>query len=84
MALNIKNSVAEQLAKELAEATGESLTQAVIDALRRRLVEVRGVSGRRDILAEVATLQAFVRTLPVLDPRRAESILEYDAHGLPT
>ena len=37
MALNIKHTEADRLARELAERTGESITQAVIVALRQRL-----------------------------------------------
>jgi antitoxin VapB len=39
--MNIKNEEACRLARELAELTGESLTTAVTEALRERLVQVR-------------------------------------------
>ena len=42
MSLNIKNPEAHRLARELAEATGESMTSAVTEALRERLERVRG------------------------------------------
>lgn len=41
MSLNIKNSETYRLAKELAAATGESMTEAVTVALRERLARVR-------------------------------------------
>ena len=41
MSLNIKNPEAHRLARELAEATGGTLTDAVTEALRDRLDEVR-------------------------------------------
>ncbi len=41
MSLNIKNEDAHRLARELAEATGESMTLAVSEALRERLERVR-------------------------------------------
>ncbi len=37
MALNIKHPEADRLARELAARTGETITQAVLNALRERL-----------------------------------------------
>lgn len=37
MSLNIKSDEAHQLARQLADATGESMTKAVVVALRERL-----------------------------------------------
>ncbi len=41
MQLHIKNESAHQMAKELAELTGESMTDAVIHALEDNLAEER-------------------------------------------
>ena len=41
MSLNIKNAETYRLVRELAEATGESLTEAVGNAVRERLERVR-------------------------------------------
>ena len=41
MSLNLKNPETHQLAKELAALTGESMTQAVTEAVRERLERVR-------------------------------------------
>lgn len=38
---------------------------------------------REQLQAQVADIQAFVRTLPDRDVRSADEILGYDAHGLP-
>ncbi len=45
MALSIKNDEAERLARQLAAATGESVTRAVSVALRERLERVNGRQG---------------------------------------
>jgi antitoxin VapB len=37
MSLNLKSDEAHRLARELADATGESMTAAVIEAMRERL-----------------------------------------------
>ncbi|ETW92384.1 MAG: hypothetical protein ETSY1_43895 [Candidatus Entotheonella factor] len=41
MKLDIKNQEASQLARELAELTGETLTRAVTEALRERLTHLK-------------------------------------------
>ena len=42
MSLNIKHPEADRLARELAEKTGETITEAVINALRDRLAREEG------------------------------------------
>ena len=42
MAISIRNPRAEQLAREVAVASGENLTQAIIHALEERLERLRG------------------------------------------
>lgn len=83
MALNIKNPVAERLAQELARETGESLTDAVIVALRERLEARRRRQHPRRLLDDVAELQALVAAQPDRDTRSADEIIGYDAFGLP-
>ena len=46
MALSIKDPEADRLAREVAKATGESLTTAVVQSLRERLARVRRMRGR--------------------------------------
>ncbi|MGI8938102.1 MAG: type II toxin-antitoxin system VapB family antitoxin [Iamia sp.] len=80
MALSIKSDEADELARELARVTGESLTKAVTESLRERLDRER--RGRRpDLLELVAEIQAEVARLPVLDDRPADEILGYNEHG---
>jgi antitoxin VapB len=83
MALNIKNPETERLAHLLADATGESLTEAVTQALRERLTAVRRAADREQMIASVESLQEMVRALPVLDTRSPDEILGYDEYGLP-
>jgi antitoxin VapB len=47
MALNIKNPDTHRLAKELAALTGESMSDAVAEAVRERLARVRSQHGGR-------------------------------------
>jgi antitoxin VapB len=82
MALSIKTEEADRLARELAEATHETLTEAVTTALRERLERVRG-RQRADIVSRLDRLAAEYSALPVHDPRSADEIISYDANGLP-
>ena len=82
MALSIKNDDADRLARELAATTGESLTDAVLEALRERLARELG-RRRPGVGARLQRLAQEVATLPVLDDRPADQILGYDNDGLP-
>src|SRR5260370_1439498 len=52
VALSLKDPEADRLAREVAARTGETLTTAVIVALRERLARLRGRSKRRRLLDE--------------------------------
>ena len=82
MALSIKSDEADRLARELAATTGESLTDAVTEALRERLERER---ARRtvDLQRQLRRLAEDVGRLPVIDDRTADAILGYDEQGLP-
>jgi antitoxin VapB len=83
MALSIKDPEADRLARELAARTGETLTEAVIVALRERLrrqQSKQAAPARRDRLK---TLRQSMRELPVLDARSPDELVGYDEGGLP-
>jgi len=82
MAFNIKDPETDQLARALAAATGESLTDAVRAALRDRL-ERQGRRGKSGVAAEIRRIQERLARLPVLDKRSPEKIVGYDKRGLP-
>lgn len=80
MALSVKNEEADRLARELAETTGESITEAVLVALRERLErERRWVS----VATRLTRLAEEVSEYPVLDGRSADEILDFDDAGIP-
>lgn len=86
MPLNVKNDEAHRLARELAELTGDSITEAVTKVLRDAVAKAR-LSRRSTverILAEVDEVTAHFASLPVLDTRSPEEILGYDERGLPS
>jgi antitoxin VapB len=83
MAFSIKNPEADRLARQLAALTGESLTEAVVEALRERLRR-HNPAGRRRVGDELARMSAKLAKLPVLDARKPDEILGYDDRGLPS
>lgn len=84
MALNIKDPTADRLVRELAAATGESITTAVTVAVRERLEHIRGVAPAEVRRREIRRIAKEVAAMPVLDDRTDEEILGYDEDGLPT
>lgn len=82
MALSIKDPEADRLAREVAKATGETLTTAVVESLRERLARVR--RARKPHLAdEVLKIGARCVRHKLRDSRSAEQIIGYDDAGLP-
>ncbi len=82
MALSIKSDEADRLARELASETGETLTEAVVVALRQRLQRER---DRRttSMKTRLVHLASDVAALRVSDPRTPQEIIGYDETGLP-
>ena len=82
MALSIRNSRAEQLAREVATISGENLTQAIIHALEERLERLRGRRSTANIVEEIMTISQRCRSLPDKDHRSPEEILGYNQSGI--
>jgi antitoxin VapB len=86
VSLNIKNEETHELARELAERTGESLTEAVTVALRERLARIKPTEEQ--IRAKSEMLLAIGRDVAArlgpefqaLDP---DKLLYDDELGLP-
>ena len=83
MALNIKNPQADQLARELTQLTGESITDAVIRSMQERLERERAARGYSVRLKELRRIRERYQSLPLQDDRLADDILGYDELGLP-
>lgn len=83
MPISIKDPETDKLARELSEATGESLTRAIREALRERLDRVRAGRRGRRLVDELDDIADRCSRLPVRDDRTPEEILGYDEHGLP-
>jgi antitoxin VapB len=82
--LNFKSDEADRLARELADRTGETLTQAVITALRERLERSRPAPDDADLVDDVLKLADRFTRLPVFDACTAVESIGYDQHGVPS
>ena len=82
MSLNIKNPATEKSVRELAAATGETLTIAVRRAAEERLQRVRHTE--RSLADEILEIGRRCAALPDLDRRAAEEIIRYQEQGLPS
>jgi antitoxin VapB len=82
MAILIKDREADQLIRTLVGRTGESITDAVKQAVRERLERVQlsedEIAGRKRKLAE---LYAKWDALPTLDDRTPDEIIGYNESG---
>ncbi len=83
MSLNIKNKDAHKLTSQLAKLTGESMTEAVTNAVRERLDRVRSQrgSGLADRLLRIGKDCAAHLKEPFRS--KAHGDLLYDDKGLP-
>lgn len=82
MALSIKTTEADRLARELAAATDESITEAVTAALRERLDRVRQDRAADEQLFR-AELEALAARAEAAQTHGLDDVLEWDQDGLP-
>lgn len=80
MAFNIKNPSTHELAREVADLTGESMAQAVDTALRERKNRLRrkGIAAKLNAIVEAAA--------PHVPPGASSADIDellYDERGLP-
>ena len=82
MAINIKSPDCERLVRELAELTGESITDAIHAAVRERLTreKLRKLGGVERSWQRIERIQERIRAFPVNESREA---IAYDDWGVP-
>jgi antitoxin VapB len=79
--LNVKDPEAHRLAQAIAQATGETMTRVVTNALRERYERLQGRRSKasiEELLAIAKRASAYVKG-PYLD----HAAFLYDKHGLP-
>ena len=82
MAFSIRNPHAEQLAREVAAISGENLTQTIIHALEERLERLKGRRTATNIVREIMAISQRCSSLPEIDQRSPEEILNYNQSGV--
>ncbi len=83
MALNIKDTETDRLARQLAAATGENITTAIRTAIQQRLERETARARVRPKSELLLELVRRGRARRVLDERPIDQILGYDGNGLP-
>lgn len=83
MAMSIKSSNVERLAREVAAQTGESLTGAIQTALEERLQRLKTQRRNHATRVQLEEILRRIDQLPVLDLRPPDEILGYGDDGLP-
>lgn len=83
MALSIKDPEADRLAREVANRTGETITEAVLTSLRERLARVEAKRTVPRLRDELRAIREYCARLPVVDARTPDEIIGYDDRGLP-
>jgi antitoxin VapB len=83
MPISIKNPETEQLARQLAKETGETITEVIKKSLQDRLQRVRGRRRTSTLEEEVADILRRVDALPVISTASEDEILGYDENGIP-
>jgi len=84
MALSLRNKHLEELARTLAYERGESITDAILEALEARLNQLGPVPRLARDVAIMENAAQRIAALPVLSAARPDEIIGYDQDGLPT
>lgn len=83
MAISIKSIETENLAREVASKTGESLTGAIQKALEERLERLKKHRRSQALASQLDDILRRVDEMPDLDSRTPDEIIGYDENGLP-
>ena len=81
--MNIKSSEAADLAKRVSTITGETLTGAIVAALRERLERLERQTAVPSLVEQLREIATRAVALPTLDRRSAQEIIGYDENGIP-
>jgi antitoxin VapB len=83
MPLSIKNDATERLARQVADETGESITEAIQKSLEERWQRLKARRRARILSRQIEDILQRVDAMPTQDSRSPDEILGYDEHGLP-
>ncbi len=83
MPLSLNHPEADELAHALAERMGESVDEAVVNALRERLARAPDRADGTRRRGELLAIGRECAALPDYDLRSVDEILGYDEQGAP-
>ena len=83
MPLNIKDPEVYQLARQVSDLTGETLTDAVRGALRERLRREAHAQTDPQWIEKLREISDRCAARPVLDKRSDDELVGYDEFGVP-
>jgi antitoxin VapB len=84
MPLSIKNDETEELVRKLAEATGESLTEAIRVSIEERYERLKRARTGLTLGQELNEIALRCSRRPVVSAMTPDEILGYDDSGVPT
>jgi antitoxin VapB len=84
MPLSIKNDETEQLARDVAKVTGETITDAIRVALEERYARLRQSRSGRSLADDLNEIALRCSRRPVVSNLTADEILGYDDLGIPS
>jgi antitoxin VapB len=82
--ISIKNNQTELLARQLAELTGETLTEAVRVAVAERYERLRRARSGHSLADDLNAIALRYAKMPDVSTLSAEESLGYDEFGVPT
>ncbi len=83
MSLSIKDSKTDALVRQLAELTGESITEAIFISVKQRLERLKRQKSAYPLAEELDGIAQRCASLPVSDSRSPEELIGFDEQGLP-
>lgn len=84
MPITIKNDQTERIARQLADLTGESLTDAIRLSVAERLDRLTRHRAGLSLAGEINEIGLRCSRRPVVSTLSADEILGYDESGIPT
>jgi antitoxin VapB len=84
MPISIKNAATEQLARRVADMTGESITDAIGVALSERYTRLQQARQGRSLAEELLEIGLRCSQLPKVSHLSDDEILGFDEFGVPT
>jgi antitoxin VapB len=84
MPISIKNDQTENLARRVADLTGETLTEAIRASLAERFDRLHRVRSGRSLADDLNAIALRCANRPVISQLSDDEILGYDESGIPT